>query len=142
MLHYQYNYLSIIAILHIYIRINLSLICNHIIHNIPFFDDSHIINSFALFGIDSNTSCSRLLHDPNLFIINHPHLSVVTVFFKLTSLSKYFYILDQIKIATKSLDLELLAPKTPLKRPQLQMHTQGTFILIVYIQYILKPSIR
>ena len=28
------------------------------------------------------------LHDPHSFIINHPHLSVVTVFFKLTSLSK------------------------------------------------------
>ena len=28
------------------------------------------------------------LHDPHSFIINHPHLPVVTVFFKLTSLSK------------------------------------------------------
>ena len=37
------------------------------------------------------------LHDPHSFIINHPHLSVVTVFFKLTSLSKA----QQIKIAVQ-----------------------------------------
>ena len=34
------------------------------------------------------------LHDPHSFIINHSHLPAVSVFFKLTSLSIFFYILD------------------------------------------------
>ena len=45
-------------------------------------------------GLPPSSRCLTVpvvsLHDPHSFIINHPHLSVVTVFFKLTSLSKYF----------------------------------------------------